>query len=268
MGQPGLFSRSQSATMRDRTKLRNYSPEADKFRRDHKRHRDWGLTQRHARRLRQIRDRSDCSRTPSTAGNPRPSTAGNPRPSTAGNPRPSTAGDPRPDQARHPSGPLGDGPLQPEQIDLTAPTPRPSRREQPTNTGPTRREQPTNTGPDQTGASSPSPARVHGTPVQATGPGHPDPAGQYQPDPRSKRTAPARRAAPPPNCRDTPPPACRPTTRRAVRHGSARADEKRCSRPTEKESPLPGHCQRIPAGVSSRHHFTSNGHPSSTPGTI
>ncbi|MDT5031057.1 MAG: hypothetical protein QOC94_1228, partial [Actinoplanes sp.] len=151
-----------------RTTLRNYSPEADKFRRDHKRHRDWGLTQRHARRLRQIRGRLDSSRTPSTAGNPRP------------------------DRARHPSGPLGDGgwrpsstrperpsasgPPQPEQVDLTAPTPRP-----------TRREQPRNTGPDQAGASSPSPARVHGTRVQATRPGQPDPAGQCQIDPRNTR---------------------------------------------------------------------------------
>jgi hypothetical protein len=152
MGQPGLLSRSQLAAMRDRTTLRNYSPEADRFRRDHKRHRDWGLTQRHARRLRQIRGRLDGSRTPSTAGNPRP------------------------DRARPPSGPLGDGPPQPEQVDLTAPTPRP-----------TRREQPRNTGPDQAGASSPSPARVHGTRVQATEPGQPDPAGQCQIGPRNTR---------------------------------------------------------------------------------
>jgi hypothetical protein len=43
--------------MRDRTKARNYSPAAEEFRREHKRHRDWGLAQRHGRRLRQLRDR-------------------------------------------------------------------------------------------------------------------------------------------------------------------------------------------------------------------
>jgi len=37
--------------MRDRTRRRNYSMEAEEFRREHARRREWGLTQRHARKL-------------------------------------------------------------------------------------------------------------------------------------------------------------------------------------------------------------------------
>src|SRR4051794_14683733 len=52
MGQLGFFTKVQLAEMRDRTKSRHYSPQADAFRRKHERHRAWGLTQRHARKLR------------------------------------------------------------------------------------------------------------------------------------------------------------------------------------------------------------------------
>ncbi|WP_220091537.1 hypothetical protein, partial [Actinoplanes lutulentus] len=38
--------------LRDRTLRRNYSVAAEEFRREHERHRSWGLAQRHARRLR------------------------------------------------------------------------------------------------------------------------------------------------------------------------------------------------------------------------
>ena len=51
VGQIGLFARAELATMRDRTRRRNYSAEAEEFRREHARHREWGLTQRHARKL-------------------------------------------------------------------------------------------------------------------------------------------------------------------------------------------------------------------------
>jgi len=51
VGQIGLFSRAQLATMRDRTRRRNYSAEAERFRREHERHREWGVAQRHARKL-------------------------------------------------------------------------------------------------------------------------------------------------------------------------------------------------------------------------
>ncbi len=41
--------------MRDRTASRRYSPQGEEFRRDHARHRAWGLARRHAERLRQLR---------------------------------------------------------------------------------------------------------------------------------------------------------------------------------------------------------------------
>jgi hypothetical protein len=46
-----LFTSAQLAAMRDRTRRRNYSAEAERFRDAHQRHRAWGLTQRHARKL-------------------------------------------------------------------------------------------------------------------------------------------------------------------------------------------------------------------------
>ena len=51
VGQIGLFTRDQLVAMRDRTRRRNYSAEAEKFRREHEKHREWGLAQRHARKL-------------------------------------------------------------------------------------------------------------------------------------------------------------------------------------------------------------------------
>jgi hypothetical protein len=51
MRQLELFTRAQLATMRDRTRRRNYSAAAEGFRDTHQRHRAWGLTQRHNRKL-------------------------------------------------------------------------------------------------------------------------------------------------------------------------------------------------------------------------
>ena len=51
MGQIGLFTRAEVAAMRDRSRRRNYSVEAEEFRRDHERRREWGVAQRHARKL-------------------------------------------------------------------------------------------------------------------------------------------------------------------------------------------------------------------------
>ncbi len=51
MPQPSLFSRTEIAAMRDRTKAPNHSPEADAFRREHQRRRDHGKAQRHAGRI-------------------------------------------------------------------------------------------------------------------------------------------------------------------------------------------------------------------------
>jgi hypothetical protein len=51
LGQIGLFSRAQIAGMRDRTRRRNYSEEAEEFRREHAIRRQYGLAQRHAQKL-------------------------------------------------------------------------------------------------------------------------------------------------------------------------------------------------------------------------
>jgi hypothetical protein len=61
MGQLELFSRSQIAAVRDRAASRNYSPERDAFRREHERHREWGLRQRHGRRLMYLRIYGDIA---------------------------------------------------------------------------------------------------------------------------------------------------------------------------------------------------------------
>lgn len=55
MGQASLFSRAQIAAMRDRTMSRNYSAAREEFRREHERHRAWGLQRRHADKLRRVR---------------------------------------------------------------------------------------------------------------------------------------------------------------------------------------------------------------------
>lgn len=61
-----LFSTAELAVMRDRTASRNYSPGCDEFRREHLRHRAWGLKRRHAERLHRRRDSAE--RTPSGDG--------------------------------------------------------------------------------------------------------------------------------------------------------------------------------------------------------
>jgi hypothetical protein len=50
-----LFPRDQLARMRDRTKSRRHSAEAERFRCEHKRDRDWGLAQRHGLKLWRLR---------------------------------------------------------------------------------------------------------------------------------------------------------------------------------------------------------------------
>jgi hypothetical protein len=49
-----LFTAAHTAAMRDPTKRRNYSEEAEQFRREHAARRAWGLEQRHARKLRRL----------------------------------------------------------------------------------------------------------------------------------------------------------------------------------------------------------------------
>ncbi|PRX25755.1 hypothetical protein CLV67_101475 [Actinoplanes italicus] len=55
MGQASLFGRAQISAMRDRTAARNYSPAREEFRREHERHRAWGLRRRHAEKLGRLR---------------------------------------------------------------------------------------------------------------------------------------------------------------------------------------------------------------------
>lgn len=56
MQQMGLFTAAEVTAMRDRTRRRNYSPQAEAFRRDHEKRRAFGLKQRHALRERRLRD--------------------------------------------------------------------------------------------------------------------------------------------------------------------------------------------------------------------
>ncbi|MFI5912378.1 hypothetical protein [Dactylosporangium sp. NPDC051541] len=53
-GQMSFFNQSETATMRDRTRSRKYSPMVEEFRRVHKEQRDWGLERRHEAKLRRI----------------------------------------------------------------------------------------------------------------------------------------------------------------------------------------------------------------------
>jgi hypothetical protein len=62
MRQLQFFTTAELGRMRDRTASHNHSPERDEFRRLHARRRDWGLVQRHGRRLRHLRTSSCTSR--------------------------------------------------------------------------------------------------------------------------------------------------------------------------------------------------------------
>jgi hypothetical protein len=57
MRQLELFTRTELAGMRDRSRARNYSASRDEFRRVQAGRRVWGLQRRHGERLRQIRER-------------------------------------------------------------------------------------------------------------------------------------------------------------------------------------------------------------------
>lgn len=78
MGQLSLFSRDDIARMRDRTAARNYSAAGEEFRREHQRHRNWGLRRRHAQKLRHASPGGPASPTaPTTRNDPsRPAAAG------------------------------------------------------------------------------------------------------------------------------------------------------------------------------------------------
>jgi hypothetical protein len=61
MAQLSLFPRSQVASWRDPTASRNYSPAGEQFRREHARHREWGLRQRHGRKAMYLRIYGDTA---------------------------------------------------------------------------------------------------------------------------------------------------------------------------------------------------------------
>jgi hypothetical protein len=85
MRQLQLFTPAELAGMRDRTASRRYSPEHDTFRREHQRHRAWGLTQRHGERLRRLRTGPCAAAAANTPENRRqiPSQDPSPSPSPA-----------------------------------------------------------------------------------------------------------------------------------------------------------------------------------------
>jgi hypothetical protein len=86
MRQLQLFTTTELAAMRDRTASRSYSPAAEEFRREHERHRAWGLTRRHAERLRRLHG-SDCEPHTPTAEGMHPERRALAPPSPAGSPR-------------------------------------------------------------------------------------------------------------------------------------------------------------------------------------
>src|SRR5690242_3732214 len=65
-----FFTRTEIAGMRDRTAARNYSPEAEAFRRPHERHRAWGLKRRHATKERRLRESGGIPRPRAEAVSP------------------------------------------------------------------------------------------------------------------------------------------------------------------------------------------------------
>jgi hypothetical protein len=59
MRQLALFTVAELSAMRDRSRSRRYSPANEQFRREHARHRAWGLARRHAEKLRRAQERRD-----------------------------------------------------------------------------------------------------------------------------------------------------------------------------------------------------------------
>src|ERR1700754_123553 len=96
MRQLQFFTTTELAVMRDRTASRSYSPAGEEFRREHRRHRAWGLTQRHAERLHRIHGADDERHTP-TAGVAQPEPRDLPAPTP---PDPAIAPDREPSRHR------------------------------------------------------------------------------------------------------------------------------------------------------------------------
>ncbi len=72
MRQLQLFTSAQLAVMRDRTASHSYSPQGEIFRREHARHRAWGLTRRHAEKLARLRPTGPASKPAAMSNAPAP----------------------------------------------------------------------------------------------------------------------------------------------------------------------------------------------------
>jgi hypothetical protein len=140
MRQLELFTSAKLATMRDRTRRHNYSAKAEGFRDTHRRHRAWGLTQRHARRLSRLygntanasaafRRRADELASPSAPTRTAEPAATEPTASEPVAPEPVVAKATR-------SEPVGSGPLMPDRGHDTARGCDPSRPSRSATTGP------------------------------------------------------------------------------------------------------------------------------------
>jgi hypothetical protein len=90
MRQLSMFTPAELAGMRDRTASRNYSPSRDEFRREHERHRAWGLARRHASRLRDAHSIPHHSPAASTTEQRRHDPTQAPSPSPSPSPSPAT----------------------------------------------------------------------------------------------------------------------------------------------------------------------------------
>jgi hypothetical protein len=80
MRQLSMFTSAQIAGMRDRTASRNRSPGREQFRREHERHRAWGLARRHAERLRRLHPPKTCATGPAQRHRTQASSAPQTRP--------------------------------------------------------------------------------------------------------------------------------------------------------------------------------------------
>jgi hypothetical protein len=98
MRQLQLFTTAELAAMRDRRASRRYSPEAEEFRRDHARHRKWGLAQRHARRLRRLHPDPRDVPAPDATEDYRSGRLDNARPKPTGAEQPGFESEPDPEQ--------------------------------------------------------------------------------------------------------------------------------------------------------------------------
>jgi hypothetical protein len=103
-----FFTRSQVAEMRDRTASRSYSPEGEAFRREHERHRAWGLDRRHAEKLRRGRASSRASQQAHRAGD-RPQAQTLPSREREAHPAPSRRVPSAQGMSSHTDGPSGPG---------------------------------------------------------------------------------------------------------------------------------------------------------------